>query len=99
MEYLEAATALSMIAVAIVTQLLKYIPVEWTTRFAVWINIGLSVIATVIAFGSVPSFTGDWGTFLGQLLTIVIGAALTYHLVIKAIVTKPQGNLPADKAV
>jgi len=103
MDIFTEATAISIVAVTIVTQIFKYIPVEWTTKFAVWINIALSVIASGVAYytayGTTPAFNGDWRTFLGQLLIIVVGAALTYELVVKSAVTKPKGNLPADKAV
>jgi len=97
MEVFAAATAISIVAVTLVTQALKYIPVEWTTKFAVYINIALSLIASVItyytSFNTLPTFSGDWGTFLAQWLVVVLGAALTYKLVVKSAVTKPEGNV------
>lgn len=96
-ELVTAATVISAGVVVGVTQALKYIPVEWTTRFSVWINIVMSFLAALVIQG-LP--TGDnWVVIVSEWFVIVVAASLGYNLVVKHAVTKPQGNLPADKPV
>jgi hypothetical protein len=85
MEYLDAAALVASTVVVFVTQALKYVPVEWTSRYAVWVNIILSVIGTLVIEG-VPTFT-TWPEFLVQVGTIAVIAALAYNQLVRPAVT------------
>jgi len=87
MEYLSQAALVASSVVVFVTQALKYVPVEWTTRYAVWVNIVLSIIGAIVIKGE-PTFT-SWPDFLVQAGTIAVIAALAYnHLVRPAVAAK-----------
>lgn len=83
-----AATA----AVVLATQILKYVPAEWTTRYAVWVNIACSFIASIAVQG-LPTFTGAWDIFLGQWLVIAVAAAGVYHALVKPAVKNPTDGV------
>ncbi|WP_298585116.1 hypothetical protein [uncultured Kocuria sp.] len=76
-----AATVAASGAVVVVTQLLKHVPVEWTSRYPLYINIALSLIGTVVTTG-LPSFD-NWAAFVVQWLVIALAAAITYTKLMK----------------
>jgi len=78
MEFFAAATALSITAVLILTELAKLIPVSFTSKYPAWVNGILSVIAALIVVS--PSFTFvDIATTIGQVLLVSVVAALSYN--------------------
>jgi len=78
MELFAAATALSITAVLVLTEIAKVIPVEFTTKYPAWVNGILSLIAALIVVQ--PSFTFvDLGTLVGQVLLVSVVAALAYN--------------------
>lgn len=83
-----AATA----AVVLATQILKYVPAAWTTKYAVWVNIACSFIASVAVQG-VPAFTGAWDVFLSQWLVIAVAASGVYHALVKPAVANPEDSV------
>lgn len=78
MELFTQATALSAAAVLVVTELLKLVPVEFTSRYPAWVNGVLSVIAAVVVSGFNWTLT-DLGRVAGQALFIAVLAALAYN--------------------
>jgi hypothetical protein len=75
---LASATALSVAAVLVLTELAKLVPVAFTTKYPAWVNGILSLIAALIVVK--PSFTAhDLGLLLGQLLFVAVVAALAYN--------------------
>ena len=78
MELFTQATALSAAAVLVITELLKLVPVEFTSRYPAWVNAILSVVAAVMVSG----FSWDWtniGQIAAQALAIAVIAALAYN--------------------
>lgn len=78
MELLDQATALSALAVLIGTELLKLIPVEFTSTRAAWVNAILSVIASVLVVKPQLNLEDLAGTAASALL-IGLVAALAYN--------------------
>lgn len=75
---LASATALSVAAVLVLTELAKLVPVAFTSKYPAWVNGILSLIAALIVVK--PSFTAhDLGLLLGQLLFVAVVAALAYN--------------------
>lgn len=73
-----SATALSVAAVLVITELLKLVPVAWTSRYPAWVNGAVSFVAAVIVVK--PDFTFvSLGHLLGQLLLVSVVAALAYN--------------------
>lgn len=78
MEFFTAATALAVTGVVILTELLKLVPVQFTTRYPAWVNGILSIIAACIIV--LPTFTFvSVGHTLGVALFIAVVAAITYN--------------------
>lgn len=78
MELLTHATALASGAVLIITELLKYVPVQFTTKYPAWVNGILSVVAAVIVVHPVLAFVSIAQT-LGTALLIAVVAAIAYN--------------------
>lgn len=78
MELFTQSTALAAAAVLVITELLKLVPVQFTSAYPAWVNAVLSTVAAVMVTG----FTWDLSNF-GQIATqaLVIGvtAALAYN--------------------
>lgn len=78
MELLSTATALSVTAVLVITELLKLVPVSFTSKYPAWVNGILSVIAAFIVVA--PSFTfTDLAQTVGTALLIAVVAAIAYN--------------------
>lgn len=78
MELFTAANALAIGAVVIITELLKLVPVRFTTLYPAWVNAIVSVIASVIVVAPTLTFTSILET-LGQALLIAVVAAIAYN--------------------
>lgn len=75
---LASATALSVAAVLIITELLKLVPVAFTSKYPAWVNGIVSFVAAFIVVK--PDFTFvSVGHLLGQLLFVSVVAALSYN--------------------
>lgn len=75
---LASATALSIAAVLVITELLKIVPVAFTSKYPAWVNGIVSFVAAVIVVQ--PSFTFvSVGHLLAQLLFVSVVAALAYN--------------------
>lgn len=78
MEFLTAATALAVTAVLLITELLKLVPIAFTSKYPAWVNGILSVIAAFIVVA--PSFTFvSIAQTLGTALLIAVVAAIAYN--------------------
>ena len=78
MELFTAATALAITAVLILTELLKLVPIAFTSKYPAWVNAILSVIAACIVV--LPTFTFvSIAQTLGTALLIAVVAAITYN--------------------
>ena len=86
MEYLSELTVVAATVVLFVTEAIKHVPVYWTSKYAVWVNILLSFIGSVVVYG-MPTFT-NWLDFITQWLVIAVIAALAYNQIVKPAVTK-----------
>lgn len=78
MELFTQATALAVVAVVILTELLKLVPVAFTSRYPAWVNGILSVVAAVIVVAPTFTFVSVAQT-LGTALLIAVVAAITYN--------------------
>lgn len=78
MELFTQATALSAGAVLLITELLKLVPVTFTSKYPAWVNGILSVIAAILVV--VPTFTFvSIAQTLGTALLIAVIAAISYN--------------------
>lgn len=78
MELLSTATALAVTAVLVITELLKLVPISFTTKYPAWVNGVLSIVAAFIVVA--PSFTFvDLAQTLGTALLIAVVAAIAYN--------------------
>ena len=78
MELLTEATALSAAAVLIITELLKLVPVQFTSKYPAWVNAILSVIAAIVVVQPQLNLADVAGT-LGTALFIAVVAAVSYN--------------------
>lgn len=78
MELFTQATALAVVAVVVLTELLKLVPVRFTTLYPAWVNAILSVVAAVIVVAPTFTFVSVTQT-LGTALLIAVVAAITYN--------------------
>lgn len=78
MELFTQATALAAAAVLVITELLKLVPVAFTTKYPAWVNGILSVIAAVIVVAPTFTFVSVAQT-LGTALLIAVVAAISYN--------------------
>lgn len=73
-----SATALSVAAVLVITELLKLVPVAFTSKYPAWVNGIVSFVAALIVVK--PDFSVlSVGHVLGQLLFVSVVAALAYN--------------------
>ena len=78
MDIITQATALSAAVVLVMTELLKLVPVQFTSRYPAWVNAILSVIASIIIVQ--PSFdVADLSATLGTALVIGVTAAIAFN--------------------
>lgn len=78
MELLNQATALAAAAVLIITELLKFVPVDFTSKYPAWVNGILSVVAAVLVVQ--PQFNlADIAGTAGTALFIAVVAAVAYN--------------------
>lgn len=89
MEFLTAAAVSAAAVVTFVTQALKYIPVEWTSKYAVYVNIVLSFIGALIV-GGVPVLNANLWEFVVQWLVIAVVAAIAFHSLVKPALEEPK---------
>lgn len=78
MELLNEATALSAAAVLIITELLKLVPVQFTSKYPAWVNAILSVIAAIVVVQPQLNVADMAGT-AGTALFIAVVAAVSYN--------------------
>lgn len=88
-----SATALSIAAVLVITELLKIVPVKFTSLYPAWVNGIVSLVAAFIVVQ--PDFTFvSVGHLLGQLLFVSVVAALAYNQwVSKLVKTTPTSTI------
>ena len=73
-----AAAGIAPIVVLVLTELLKLVPVQFTSKYPAWVNLILSFVATLIVVR--PSFTfSSLGAFVAVLLYICVVAAIAYN--------------------
>ena len=86
-----SATALSVAAVLIITELLKIVPVAFTSRYPAWVNGIVSFIAAFIVVMPDFSFVGI-GHLLGQLVFVSVVAALAYNQWVSKLKSESTGS-------
>ncbi len=73
-----AATALAVTAVLLITELAKLVPVQFTSKYPAWVSGILSVIAAIVVIS--PTFDlSDIGKTIGTALFIAVVAAIAYN--------------------
>lgn len=78
MELLTEATVLASAAVLIITELLKLVPVQFTSKYPAWVNGIVSIIAAVVVVK--PNMNvADLAELAGSALVIAVVAALAYN--------------------
>lgn len=78
MEYITSALTLGPAAVLVATELLKLIPVQFTSKYPAWVNAIVSVIGAVIVVQ--PSFDlVDMGALAGTALYLAVVSAWAYN--------------------
>lgn len=78
MEFIATATSLAVIVVLTMTELLKLVPINFTSRYPAWVNAILSVIAACIII--LPTFTFvSFVQLAGEALLIAVTAAIAYN--------------------
>ena len=94
---IDIANLLSLGALAAVagttlaTQILKYVPAAWTSRYAVYVNIAVSFLASIAVQGF-PLFENNWGVFLGQWLVIAVSSSVVHHALVKPALQEPSDS-------
>lgn len=78
MEFFSTATALAVTAVLVLTELLKLVPVSFTSKYPAWVNGILSVVAAIIVVAPTFTFVSIAQT-LGTALLIAVVAAIAYN--------------------
>lgn len=78
MDLFVQATALASAVVLLITELLKLVPVAFTTKYPAWVNAILSVIAAFIVVDPVLTFVSVAQT-VGTALYIAVVAAVAYN--------------------
>lgn len=78
MELFTQATILASATVLVITELLKLVPVAFTTKYPAWVNAILSVIAAIIVVAPTFTFVSVAQT-LGTALLIAVVAAIAYN--------------------
>ncbi len=78
MELFTQATALAAGAVLVITELLKLVPVAFTTKYPAWVNAACSIIAAFIVVAPTLTFVSVAQT-LGTALLIAVVAAISYN--------------------
>lgn len=79
------ATVLAATVVLTLTQLLKVVPVKFTSKYPAWVNAILSVVAAIIVIAPTATFE-DLASTLGTALLIAVTAALAYNQFVSKLV-------------
>lgn len=77
-DFFTQATGLAIAAVLVITELLKLVPVAFTSKYPAWVNGILSVIAAFIVVHPDLTFVSV-GKTLGTALLIAVVAAIAYN--------------------
>lgn len=80
--FFTAAALSASVVVLFVTQALKYVPVQWTSKYSVYVNIVLSFIGAVVVKG-LPVLGVDLWQFILQWIIIAVVAAIAYLSLLK----------------
>lgn len=81
------ATGLSATAVLVITQLLKLVPVSFTSRYPAWVNGVLSVVAAVVVVKPTINLN-DIPALIGTALLIAVTAAMAYNQFVKKLLSE-----------
>jgi hypothetical protein len=85
MDIFNQSTVLASAAVLLVTELLKLVPVAFTSRYPAWVNVICSVIAAITVSGFSWN-VNDLSHLFVQVLVIGVTAAMAYnHLTSKVV--------------
>lgn len=82
-----ALVASSALVVNILTELIKAIPIAWTTKYPAWVNGILSVVAAVIV--QAPTFTFE---SIGQTLIFAFSVAVVAGIAYNQYTSKLKAN-------
>lgn len=78
LQILTQATALSATVVLVLTELLKLVPVAFTTKYPAWVNGALSLVASFVVVNPTIN-VNDLPATLGTALVIAVTAAIAYN--------------------
>ena len=75
---ISAALAVAPAVVLVITELLKYVPVAFTTKYPAWVNGIVSVVAAFVVVK--PDFNWhDAAALAGTALYVAVVAAIAYN--------------------
>lgn len=91
MELLTQAFLVAPAVVVAITELLKVVPVRFTSKYPAWVNAIVSVVAAVLVIS--PSFNfGDVLGTIGLALYIAVVAAIAYNQFVSKLLNSPSSS-------
>lgn len=91
MELLTQAFLVAPAVVVAITELLKVVPVRFTSKYPAWVNGILSVIASILVISPTFNFADIIGT-LGLALYIAVVAAIAYNQFVSRLLNSPSST-------
>lgn len=91
MELLTQALVVAPAVVVALTELVKLVPVRFTSKYPAWVNGILSVIAAVLVLSPSFNFADIAGT-IGLALYIAVVAAIAYNQYVSKLLNSPSSS-------
>lgn len=91
MELLTQALVVAPAVVVALTELVKLVPVRFTSKYPAWVNGILSVIASVLVLSPSFNFADIAGT-IGLALYIAVVAAIAYNQYVSKLLNSPSSQ-------
>lgn len=91
MEFLAQAFLVAPAVVVAITELLKVVPVRFTSKYPAWVNAIVSVIASVLVISPTFNFNDILGT-IGLALYIAVVAAIAYNQFVSKLLNSPSSS-------
>ena len=91
MDILAQAFLVAPAVVVAITELLKVVPVRFTSKYPAWVNGIVSVIASIIVVSPAFNFNDILGT-LGLALYIAVVAAIAYNQFVSKLLNSPSST-------
>ena len=91
MDILAQAFLVAPAVVVAITEILKVVPVRFTSKYPAWVNGIVSVIAAVLVISPSFNFKDILGT-LGLALYIAVVAAIAYNQFVSKLLNSPSSQ-------